>query len=558
MRMAWLIAVVGVVISSVARGVDGPEPLYGLLPHDTLAFLELDPGAIAPGEGAAGGGKETGGFIEMGLQALQTAGVLDGRAGEVADALALAGEVGAHRCCIAWLDADLAVKGGGPASDLAREQPPARLEWRSAQVVCILEMDDPGAMKEMSGGAGGRLARLLGHFASRATVRQSIRVSAESKKEYVEFHDTRWPAWLTLAWMQEAGSGPSRARLVLALGSGAMDHYLAGRPVGDAPWERLIAQEEAAAGGAGQGGRGPWAVLGRCYLGVREFRVRFPDAVRLTRLGRVLASLELGGTDCAMLTARVREGGGPAAGARGPRAISVASAALGSGAGEGEGGGFSMTRWTADLPVGAALRKAVPADAGAWLVLNLRWEDLYRRAMAVGDAVLTDPGDLPVEKRIDAFAAQLGVDIHKDLLDRLQPLVLVHDWPGHPLHLPLMATFVGAVEPGRQAEARSATARLTAAAAAAQDGKASAALAPEAEGALPAGHAAEALPGDFTRLRIRTDKDGIAYLQFGLAGPAWGWFDNRLVVSWSPAAVRANAAAASRVPSSAFTEGAAH
>jgi hypothetical protein len=64
--------------------------------------------------------------------------------------------------------------------------------------------------------------------------------------------------------------------------------------------------------------------------------------------------------------------------------------------------------------------------------------------------------------------------------------------------------------------------------------------------------AAEESSGNFTRLRLRTDPDGTTYLQFGLVGPGWGWVQNRLVVSWSPGAVRLNKPAASRVTSSAF------
>jgi hypothetical protein len=211
-------------------------------------------------------------------------------------------------------------------------------------------------------------------------------------------------------------------------------------------------------------------------------------------------------------------------------------------------GEVTLTPWTVDLPPGAPLLKAVPSGANVYMVLRIQWQDLYRRAMAVCDAALTDPTDKPVERILSDLAASQGVDLQKDLLSRLEPLVLVHDFPQHPLQLPLMMTVVAAAEPGSQAKATAAIAKLTAAASDTLDKKATTPKPePEEASTQPARR-----PGDFTRLRIRTDKDGISYLQFGLVGPGWGWYENRLVISWSPAAVRANAVPAGRVPSSAF------
>jgi hypothetical protein len=220
--------------------------------------------------------------------------------------------------------------------------------------------------------------------------------------------------------------------------------------------------------------------------------------------------------------------------------------------------------------------KALPAEATTCLVLNVQWFDLYHRALAIGDALFGGPSDEPLEKTLDGLAGGLGVDLHKDLLDRLEPLVLIHDYPQHPLGLPLMVTLLAAVEPGSQARAVAALSRLTSAAGAALDGGAAADsrsrpqyhVEPERSSPTPSespsagAHAMEdslgamgramGVASDFTRLRIRTDSDGTSYLQLGIVGPAWAWIDNRLVISWSPGAVRANSAAAVRVPSSAF------
>jgi hypothetical protein len=518
---------------AVARASE-PAPLNELLPQDTLGFVEMAP-SPQDGKGLAGSP-----LIDMGLQAMQSAGVMKEESGLVADVLGLAGEVNSGRSCVAWLDADLsappaaAAPGGGAGAG-------GGLECKSVQLVWIIETDRPADMVE-------RLTRLLSHLSTQATARQSVKHTAEHHKEYVEFHDTRWPDWLTLGWAQETDDsatsrpgteitdtreaaettqaaqvpvGNGRARFVLALGEGAMEHYLADRPVGDVPWLQMIQSMDSHDAAE--------STFTRIFVNTKLLRERFPDAVQRTVLGRLLTSLNLSDSDGCLFVARRKD-----------RVISLASAVATSGK-------MTPTPWTVALPSSAPLLKAVPDEATAYVVLKVDWPQVYHRVMAVADTLKNDSGNESLEAYVARLAQQRGVDVRKDILDRLQPLVLVHDVPQHPLHLPLMVTVLSAAEPGSEDKVKSALGKLTDAVAARLDAKASGGTPVESDPAVTPAPKLSSL-----RVRLRTDTDGIRYLQLGLVGPAWGWVENRLVFSWSPGAVRANVTAAGRVTSSAF------
>ncbi len=72
----------------------------------------------------------------------------------------------------------------------------------------------------------------------------------------------------------------------------------------------------------------------------------------------------------------------------------------------------------------------------------------YQRTMALLDAIFMDPTDVPVETAISDLAGRQGTDINADILANLQPWLLVHDSPQHPLGLPLMVTVVMAADAG--------------------------------------------------------------------------------------------------------------
>src|SRR6202000_2019250 len=101
--------------------------------------------------------------------------------------------------------------------------------------------------------------------------------------EYVRFRDAAWPEWLSLAWTQRGNL------FILTVGEGAMEHFLAERPVGGVPWLETVGQIDNAAWSAGAKGE----TLARIYVAARAFRERFPDPMRKTMLGRLFQNFDL-------------------------------------------------------------------------------------------------------------------------------------------------------------------------------------------------------------------------------------------------------------------------
>lgn len=457
------------------------EPLNGRLPEDALGFIEVDPtvGGIAP----AGSG--TGGLMDMGFEALRAVGVLPREVSVAGDALGLAAMTGNRHFCIGWLDAELTA---GPHDGLM---------CKSFQLVWLV--DTKGRPDEMLR----RITALLDHVSTRETSRQTVKKAAENGREFVEFSDTRWPAWLKLGWTQE------KDVFVLGFGAGAMEHYLADRAVGGVPWADTVKGVDAGAAKAGSAGE----VFARVYAAPKAFRERFPEAIQRTLLGRIFQALELSDADKALFSAR-RQG----------RVVSMDFGVV-------RGGTIKATPWTVALPADSPLVKIVPPGATSYLALDVDWPGLYARVTALLDAILTEEGELPVDAKVKKFAARHGVDLQKDVLSKAEHIVLVHDFPQHPLGIPLMVTAIASADGGGVAAGTLAHKQLDK-------------LLADAQGAL------DKHPGG--TFRLRSDKDGIMYMQFGLVGPAWGWAGNRLVWSWSPAAVRENLNAAAGASAGAF------
>jgi len=494
MRMSRFIAVL-LALSLPALAVHAADPIHLQLPQDTLAFVELDPVVSA-------GNADQSALLDLGVQAMQSMGILSRQAGEVGDALSLASVAGNHHSCLALLDADLVAQDGD-------------LECRSIQLVWII--DTAGQSQDMVD----RLTNLLSHLSTRATARQSVHKTPEEKREYVQFHDANWPDWLTLAWTQQGD------RFILAVGDGAMEHYLADRPVGGVPWQQTFADIDKAA--AQQGSTGD--TLARIYVSAKAFRDRFPQPMQKTSLGKLFANFDLSAADAALFSARLHD-----------RAISLDT-------GCDTNGVVTDVPWTVPLSsANAGLLKLIPPEANAYLALNVQWPALYDHTIALLAAILPATSDGPLDQDIADFARLENVNIQEDILAHLEPIVLVHDWPQHPLRLPLMVTVLAAADPAHQEDVRKALDTLLSEATNSLNRRA--ARQHVADGAA----APISADADFTHLRLRTtDKDGITYLQFGLVGPGWTWVQNRFVFSWSPAAVRANVPAATTAPADAFS-----
>ncbi|MGN6370794.1 MAG: hypothetical protein ACTHN5_21275 [Phycisphaerae bacterium] len=450
-------------------------PLHPQLPQDTLAFLELDPTvARAPDQSA---------LLDLGVQAMESMGILSKKASEVGDMLTLIAMAGTHHSCVALLDADLSAT---PQNDL---------ECHAVQVAWVI--DTAGRPNEMVD----RLTRMLSHLSTRATARQSVRKTPESHREYVHFRDTTWPDWLSLEWTQQANT------FILTIGNGAMEHYLADRPVGGAPWLPFVDEADKAAAVNHCVGD----VESRIFVNTQLFRERFPEPMRRTILGQLFSTLDLNATQSSLFSARIRD-----------REISLDNATLANGS-------TTDTAWT--VPVTPALQKLIPPEATAYLALKLDWPALFTRTLTLLDAIVPD-NKMNLSQMLAKEEAHRNVNIERDILPYLEPIVLIHDAPPHPLRLPLMVTVVGAAQRDHAADVKTSLNTLLGVA----DkllGQRSAAHAPAANPDLP----------DLTHLRIRADKDDVTYLQFGLVGPAWTWggrSQNLFVFSWSPAAVRYN------------------
>ncbi len=476
----WRVMAAWVVVGMMATLGRAAAPLNGRLPDDTLGFIEVDPTVGGMNSGGSGGG-----LMDVGFEALRAIGVLPKEVSVAGDALGLAAMTGNRRFCIGWLDADLTP---GPHDGLM---------CNSFQLVWLV--DTQGRPAEMLR----RITALLDHLSTRETSHQVVKKTGDSGREYVEFTDSRWPAWLKLGWAQEKDG------FIFGFGAGALEHYLADRTVGGVSWTETAASVDAAAGGVGSKGE----VFARVYASPKAFRERFPEAMKRTLLGRIFAALELGDADKALFSAR-----------RAGRAVSMDFGVVRNGA-------VKVTPWTVQLKPDSPLLKLVPAGAKSYLVLDVDWPGLYTRITALLDAVLTDEGEAPVDEKVRRFATRLRVDLQKDVLNRAAPLVLVHDYPQYPLGIPLMVTVIASADGAGRAAGDVAHADLDK-------------LLADAQAALD-----KRPSGTF---QLRTDRDGIMYMQFGLVGPAWGWAGNRLVWSWSPQAVRENLKAAGAAPAGAF------
>ena len=115
--------------------------------------------------------------------------------------------------------------------------------------------------------------------------------------------------------------------------------------------------------------------------------------------------------------------------------------------------------------------------------------------------------------------AEADVSVDRDLLMQLGPRIVIHDYPPHPLDLPLLRTVLVEVN-GSSLAVRTCLDRLL---------------------RRYRDHLARPSP-DWTSLRLEHASDGVWYLQAGLYGPALAVTDRWVIISYSPVAVRQNIA----------------
>src|SRR5262249_53311282 len=117
---------------------------------------------------------------------------------------------------------------------------------------------------------------------------------------------------------------------------------------------------------------------------------------------------------------------------------------------------------------------------------------------------------------------EFGFDIDADLIDRLAQDLVIHNWPPHPLGVPLLCT----IWIGYTGERSSMSAKLD---------KIMQAAAEVMSHPIASTHPASGLVP-----RLLRTPDGIWYVQLGLIGPALGVANDWLVVSYSRESVRQN------------------
>lgn len=157
------------------------------------------------------------------------------------------------------------------------------------------------------------------------------------------------------------------------------------------------------------------------------------------------------------------------------------------------------------------VRQALPTEAQAYTVLNLNQARLLR---GICDAYLASRSGEAAD-RLRRFwsdvEAESRVSVFNDVLPRLAPTVIIHDYPPHALDLPLARTVL--VRVGNQPD------RLRA--------DIDAMLRVLAERTTAFGWA-----------RLARHDDGVWCLSVGLEGPALAVTRDWLVISFSPSAVR--------------------
>jgi len=159
------------------------------------------------------------------------------------------------------------------------------------------------------------------------------------------------------------------------------------------------------------------------------------------------------------------------------------------------------------------LAKVVPPEAGWYAVIRLDPASFLRGVAQTYVAARSPARRAKLLERWNAIQEKSGVNVEGDLLSRLRPPMISHGFPKHAFGLPLAWTRVIPFD-GDPATFRRDLDKVMQA-------------------------AADQMPEDEVS-RLRHDPDGVWYLHFGLEGPALAVVDHRLLISFSPAALRQN------------------
>ncbi len=186
-------------------------------------------------------------------------------------------------------------------------------------------------------------------------------------------------------------------------------------------------------------------------------------------------------------------------------------------------------------PDGPSADAVVPPEATRYAAIEYGPADLIRRTRDAYLASRSPSAQASLRRMWADVETETGVNAQCDLLDQLGPPILIHDFPRHPLGLPLVRTVVVPIS-GSAATVQASVDHLL---------------------RRFQRHLDRADSG-WPLLELHQADDGVWYFQAGLYGPALAVTDRWVVISFSPVAVRQNLAhLQSRPPTTPASESAA-
>ncbi len=333
-----------------------------------------------------------------------------------------------------------------------------------------------------------RIRQLLAAYANDEVSRlETIPSGAGTRYRLI---DSRLPDWAVIEW------GAIGRQFVVSIGPGAFDRMLAVHD-NNAP---SLASDPWYAGACGRAG--VHRAFFECSASVGRMRARLSEVLG-DLPARVLRSVGGEKLDRIVLLVGTQE-----------RAVTghvVANA-------EGMDHHIVLSE---PVPPGDPLAAMIPA--------GIRRYGFARQPVAVWfrgirDAFLASQGDSTTDALSDKWAAleeQFGFSVERDFFGHLGNRLIVHDYPLHPLHIPLLWTYLIETDGDEEAVRRGVDGLF----------RAWQATMAKKAGTQPAGGLTP---------QIRRTQDGIWFIQLGLAGPAVKVTPRWIIVGFSPEAVRQN------------------
>lgn len=399
---------------------------------------------------------------------------LDGCSRQWVDALGAISDLGQQPHALVLLGARATARANGGA------------ELAELHAAAILEIGDGDQL----------IRRRIQHLVSTYTNDQSTNLACVEAEhgQHCKLRDRRMPEWFMLEW------GPIGDRYVVSIGSGAFQSIEAVVRGSATSLARAMATGDAEYRGPEEG----WMI----YADLATLRRRAEGAIG-AKLEGVLRPLGLADADCAVWSVTHRG-----------RAVEVLL--------DTTRGGKVMRRTLGDGRLANdVVRMALPDEATAYTVLHLNQAKLLR---GICDAYLASRSPEAADRLRQFWSeaeAESRVSVFNDVLPRLAPTVMIHDYPPHALDLPFARTVLVRVdsEPDQLRASLDAVLRVL------------------ADRIVALGWA-----------RLVRHDDGVWCLSIGLEGPALTVTRDWLVISFSPSAVRSVVARLNAPPHTALSQ----